>query len=310
MDLRQLRYFAALADCRSFCRAADVVGLSQPAFSRSIQSLEQSLDCQLVDRSSREFGLTGQGELVRQHAQRLLAGARALHNELSQYNGLSAGELRFGSGPYPALQLVPEALADFIRAHPAINVGFEVNHWEYLAERLKEQQLEFFVADARHFIDDPRYLVKLMRPRRGRFFCRREHPLCERTDLSLADLLSFPVVGTKMPAAIRKILGGVLGKEEFRPSVECDHFDAILRIVERSEAVGVATMEALYEPVQRGQVQLLTLHDVPSELSNLHIQYGLVSRAGQSLSPAAQAMTAAIVTADQRLWPMAEDEAL
>src|SRR5690349_15978349 len=75
MDLRQLRHFVALADYRNFGRAAEATNLSQPAFSRSIQTLERDLDCALVDRSSRELRLTGQGELVLQHARRLLAGS-------------------------------------------------------------------------------------------------------------------------------------------------------------------------------------------------------------------------------------------
>ena len=64
MDLRQLRHLVALADYRNFGRAAEAINLSQPAFSRSIQTLERDLDCELVERSSREFRLTGQGELV------------------------------------------------------------------------------------------------------------------------------------------------------------------------------------------------------------------------------------------------------
>ena len=142
MDLRQLRHLVALADYRSFGRAAEAINLSQPAFSRSIQTLERDLDCLLVERSSREFRLTGQGELVLQHARRLLAGSQALHNEITQYNGLTGGELRFGCGPYPAQLLVPEALAQFIQAHPAIRISFHQGDWEQLALWLREQQIE------------------------------------------------------------------------------------------------------------------------------------------------------------------------
>ena len=144
MDLRQLRHLVALADCRNFGRAAEAINLSQPAFSRSIQTLERDLGCELVERSSREFRLTGQGELVLQHARRLLAGSQALHNELTQYNGLTGGELQFGCGPYPAQVLVPEALADFIDAHPAIRTRFHQGDWQQLSLWLREQQIEFF----------------------------------------------------------------------------------------------------------------------------------------------------------------------
>jgi DNA-binding transcriptional LysR family regulator len=301
MDLRQLRHLVALADYRNFGRAAQAINLSQPAFSRSIQTLERDLDCQLVERSSREFRLTGQGELVLQHARRLLAGSLALHNELTQYNGLTGGELRFGCGPYPAQLLVPEALAEFIQAHPAIRISFPQGDWVQLALWLREQQIEFLVADARYFTGDPQYQVQLLRPRRGRFFCRTDHPLAKRKNLSLRALLDFAVVGTRIPPMIRKILADAQGEPDFNPTVECAQFDAICRVVRRSDAVGIATMEALAEQVEQGLIQLLNFVDAPSDDPGLRLHYGIVSRVGYSLTPAAQAMIDAIVRVDERL---------
>lgn len=301
MDLRQLRHLVALADYRSFVRAAEAINLSQPAFSRSIQTLERDLDCALVERSSREFRLTGQGQLVLQHARRLLAGSQALHNELMQYNGLTGGELHFGCGPYPAQLLVPEALADFISAHPAIRTSFHQGDWEQLATWLKEQQIEFLVADARYFTADPQYHVQLLRPRRGRFFCRTGHPLARSKHLALRALLDYPVVGTRIPPMIRKILADVQGEADFRTSVECAQFDAIRRVVMRSDAVGIATVEALSELEAKGEISLLSFNDVPADDPGLHLHYGVVSRAGHSLTPAAQAMVDAIVAVDARL---------
>jgi DNA-binding transcriptional LysR family regulator len=301
MDLRQLRHLVALADYRSFGRAAEAINLSQPAFSRSIQTLERDLDCALVERSSREFRLTGQGELVLQHARRLLAGSQALHNELTQYNGLTGGELQFGSGPYPAQLLVPEALAEFIQAHPAIRTRFHLGDWEQLALWLREQQIEFLVADARYFTGDPQYQVQLLRPRQGRFFCRIDHPLAGREDLPLRALLDYAVVGTRIPPMIRKILADVQGEPDFNPSVECAQFDAIRRVVMNSDAVGIATLEALTELVDLKLIRLLDFVDVPRNDPGLQLHYGIVSRAGYSMTPAALAMVDAIRKVDQRL---------
>lgn len=301
MEFRQLRHLAALADFQNFQRAADAIGLSQSALSRSIQSLERDLDCELVDRQSRDFRLTGQGELVLQHARRLLAGSRSLRNELEQYNGLNAGELRFGCGPYPAQLLVPEAMADFIRAHPAIDVGFLMGDWEQMTQLLKEEQVEFFIGDARNFAGDPDYQVRWMEFRAGRFFCRTEHPLAGRPGLKLADLLDYPRVGTRIPSPLRKVLAEVLGERDFHMNIECAQFAAILHIVARSDAVGLAAVEALHEPVRRGEVALLQVVDVPQDRPELRLHYGIVSRAGYGLSPAAQAMVEAILAADRRL---------
>lgn len=301
MELRQLKHLTALADFRNFQRAADAVGLSQSALSRSIQALERDLDCELVDRQSREFRFTSQGELVLQHARRVLAGTRSLRNELAQYNGLNAGELRFGCGPYPAQFLVPEAMADFIRAHPAIDVGFLMGDWEQMAQLLKEEQVEFFIGDARNFAGDPEYQVRWMDLRPGRFFCRPGHPLTEIESLKLAALLDYPRVGTRIPPPLRKVLAEVIGERDFHMNVECAQFAAILHIVGRSDAVGLAAVEALHDPVQRGEVAILQIADVPQDRPELRLHYGIVSRAGYGLSPAAQAMVEAILAADQRL---------
>lgn len=55
MDLRQLRYFIALTEHRSFVRAAEAMGITQPAFSRAIQGLEQTLGCPLSTAPARPF---------------------------------------------------------------------------------------------------------------------------------------------------------------------------------------------------------------------------------------------------------------
>jgi DNA-binding transcriptional LysR family regulator len=255
----------------------------------------------LVERSSREFRLTGQGELVLQHARRLLAGSQALHNELTQYNGLTGGELQFGCGPYPAQVLVPEALAEFIQAHPAIRTRFHQGDWQQLSLWLREQQIEFLVADARYFIGDPQYQVQLLRTRPGRFFCRAGHPLAGQKNLKLRALLDYPVVGTRIPPMIRKILADVLGEPDFNPGVECAQFDAIQRVVLRSDAVGLATLEALREQVDQGLIHLLEFIDVPRDDPALHLSYGIVTRVGYSMTPAARAMVEAILNVDQRL---------
>jgi DNA-binding transcriptional LysR family regulator len=224
-----------------------------------------------------------------------------LHNELTQYNGLTGGELHFGSGPYPAQLLVPEALAEFIQAHPAIRTSFHLGDWEQLALWLREQQIEFLVADARYFTGDPQYQVQLLRPRRGRFFCRAGHPLASRENLSLRALLDYAVVGTRMPPMIRKILADVQDEPDFNPSVECAQFDAIRRVVMHSDAVGIATMEALAELAVQGHIHLLDFADIPRDDPGLQLHYGIVSRPGHSLTPAALAMVEAIRVVDQRL---------
>ena len=77
MELKSLRHFVALVEHQGFARAGEAIGLSQPALSRSIQTLEQRLGCDLINRGGKGVELTPQGQLVLEHAQRLLAGCSA-----------------------------------------------------------------------------------------------------------------------------------------------------------------------------------------------------------------------------------------
>lgn len=300
MDLRQLRNLVALVEQGSFVRAADAVCLSQPAFSRSIQTLERDLGCPLVDREGRELRLTGQGQLVLQHARRLLAAARALHNEVAQFNGLSAGSLAFGCGPAPAFQLVPDAIAAFIGRYPKIRLDFRVDNWERLAEQLKAEEIEFFVADIRRFSHESYYQVQALRERRGCFFCRRGHPLDGAAEPSLDELAAYPLLAPRLPAQMRQGLARLSGREDFGLSLECEHFSSLLRIVEQSDAIGMAPTDVLEPYWLRGQLRRLSLRELPQDLPELLLRYGVVSRAGYALSPAAQAMVAALLEIDQR----------
>ncbi|MBG4654726.1 LysR family transcriptional regulator, partial [Pseudomonas aeruginosa] len=133
MDLRQLRYFIALAEHRSFVRAADAMGITQPAFSRSIQGLEQELGCQLVDRGSKDLRPTPEGQVVLQHALSLVQGSANLIHEIAQLNKLDAGELRFGSGPAPAPPLVPAPGAPIINPPPRGPISQALDNREKLS---------------------------------------------------------------------------------------------------------------------------------------------------------------------------------
>lgn len=300
MDLRQLRYFLALIEQRSFVRAADAMGITQPAFSRSIQGLEHELGCQLVDRGSKDLRPTPEGQVVLQHALSLVRGASNLTNEINQMTKLDAGELRFGCGPALAARLVPDALLQFMQQYPRIRTQFEVNHWEDLSRSLSRDEIEFFLADIRQFEADPSFQTRPLTPRAGLFFCRAGHPLLAKESLSTNDLFDYPLVATRIPMGARKVLANLSGKADFDLHLECEQFPLLEQIVRRSDAIGIATHEALEQALARGEVVQLHLRNLPHNLDSLSARCGIVTRTGYRLSPAARAMIELLVGLDRQ----------
>lgn len=294
-DLRQLRHFVALAEHSHFARAAEAVHLSQPALSRSIQALESSLGCNLVDRHSRGISLTAHGELVLEHARRLLAGSRALSNAVSQLANLQTGELRLGCGPYPAARLLPRALGRLAQRYPRVRVELQIANWKELRDSLLNDAIELFVADSRELLTDPLLCVEVLQPHAGVLFCRPGHPLLQRRALGLGDLLDYPLAGTQLPQAVEQNLRALSGREQ-PLSIQCDNFMLLKTLVADSDVLSVAPWDVVAEDIQAGRLAALPLQaGVLSEQS----AYGLVSRAGHSLSPAAQAMRAEILAEER-----------
>ncbi|MDH0185838.1 LysR family transcriptional regulator [Pseudomonas sp. WS 5018] len=294
-DLRQLRHFVALAEHGHFARAAEAVHLSQPALSRSIQALENSLDCRLVDRHSRGISLTAHGQLVLEHARRLLAGSRSLHNAVAQLGNLQLGELRLGAGPFPAARLVPRAIGRLTREHPRIRVELSIDDWRSLRLRLLDEHLELFIADIRELQEDPLLAVEPLQPHAGVLFCRPGHPLLAQAPLNASALAQLAFAGTQLPEAVEASLRQFSGREQ-PLNIRCDNFMVLKALVAQSDVVSLAPWDVIAEDVEHGRLALLPLtQDVPRQQS----AYGVVSRAGHSLSPAAQVLLAALREEDR-----------
>ena len=122
MELSQLETFLAVAEERSFSRAAVRLHRTQPAVSQVIRKLEASLGETLFDRAARDGSLTASGELLRDYAQRLLALRREATSALDELKSLERGRLQLAANEYTCMYLLP-AIDEFRRQFPEIGIS-------------------------------------------------------------------------------------------------------------------------------------------------------------------------------------------
>ena len=120
--LRQLTCLAALAETRSFRRAAERVGVSQPSFSAQIKALEDALALALVERRSSGAELTPVGRDVLHRAQAVLDAARELDAFARSAQKRLSGRIRLGVSPTVGPYLLPEVVAQLHRSHPDLRL--------------------------------------------------------------------------------------------------------------------------------------------------------------------------------------------
>lgn len=167
VSLRLLRHARAVAEHRNYARAAQAVGISQPALSRSIQELEQLLGLQLFERGRGGALLTNAGEVFLSHSIHVLARSDDLAREMRLLQNLDSGELRIGAGSYPSEMFVDQAVARLVREHPAARLNVVKDNWAGLLAQLRRRDLDFIIALAHTLGDDPDLHITQMRFHQG-----------------------------------------------------------------------------------------------------------------------------------------------
>jgi DNA-binding transcriptional LysR family regulator len=148
MDTRALQAFCAVVERKSFSQAAERLGVTQPAVSLQVRSLEERLGHKLIDRSGRRVEPTEAGERLYRNAQRLLAAEAQLLAELDEEDGELTGRLAIGASTGPGAHLVPLLICEFARQHPALQVALTIADTQAVSEQVADRALELGVVGA------------------------------------------------------------------------------------------------------------------------------------------------------------------
>ncbi|MBS0452644.1 MAG: LysR family transcriptional regulator [Proteobacteria bacterium] len=288
MNLKQLTHLLALADQGSFGRAADAVHLSQPALSRSIDSLEELLGARLVDRAYGRVHFTAAGELVLARARELVAGMHQVKHDLALLKGLAIGTLNVGLGPFAAGMLGRPVIAQLLQRQPQLKVRFEVGDANSLCEQLHQRQIELFIADTRELKKQPGLAIKKLPNLAVSLFVVEGHPLLSRgAAMSLDEAMEFPMASPQLPAAVTAMFDALTKRSDREVfNVQCDDLSTLLHFAATAQAVVLAPDLAVEATSAVPLVRLPV-----KKLSAMHTHYSLVMQANRTLSPAALAFS-------------------
>jgi DNA-binding transcriptional LysR family regulator len=204
MDTKQLAAFCAVVERRSFSQAADQLGVTQPAVSLQIRSLEQRLGQQLLDRSGRRVEPTEAGMRLYRGAQRLLALEEQVLTELGdEAEGELTGRLEIGASTGPGGSVLPVLLGEFQRLHPEVHVALTVSDTHTVVDQVARRELELGVVGAagrqRGLSFEPFYRDEVV------LAVPAGHPRAGRS-LSLDELKTEPLVLMQDGAGIRQMI--------------------------------------------------------------------------------------------------------
>jgi DNA-binding transcriptional LysR family regulator len=281
-DLNDLLAFRAVAELTNFRRAAESVHLSQPAFSRRIDKLEQALGVRLLERTTRRVTLTAVGRDFERKVRELLD---ELDITLLGIRGVAAtrmGEVTVACVPSTVYYYLSRVIRLYHERSPKVRVRvYDAGANEALAAVSRGEAdfgLNFMGAQEGDL--DFRPLVE------ERFVaaCRRDHPVARMKRVSWSQLRDHDFISVSRSSGNRVLLDQALAGVPERPIAiyEAQHVTAALGLVEAG--LGVAAVPAMAMP---GADHPL-LVSVPLVEPVVTRKIGLIRRRGRSLSPAAQ----------------------
>jgi LysR family transcriptional regulator, transcriptional activator of the cysJI operon len=208
MDTRQLASFCAVVDHQSFSLAAEQLGVTQPAVSLQIRSLEKRLGRRLLDRSGRRVEPTEAGLRLYRSAQRMLALEEQLVEEVADASdGELAGKLEIGASTGPGGSVVPLLLCEFQGVNPSVRVSLTVSDTQTIVDQVAGRELAVGIVGAarrhRGVTFEPLFRDEVV------LACPPGHAFAGRT-ITLDELQAEPPVVMQEGAGVRQVIDDAL----------------------------------------------------------------------------------------------------
>jgi DNA-binding transcriptional LysR family regulator len=280
MDLRQLEYVVAVAEERSFTRAAARCHVVQSALSAQVARLERELGVTLFHRTSRSVRLAPAGELLLPHARALLRGAEVARAVLDEFAGVVTGRLRLGlvGTAGSGVPLLEQTLLAFHKRHPAVEIAVQDSGSRHMAEQVRTGELDLAVVGLAADQVPPGVVHHLLADEPLVAVVPRTHPMAGAGHAPLAGLAAAgPFVEMRAESGLRLQVDAAFERARVQRTVafELGSSDAVVRfaglgfgaaLVPASAAEGVADVAVLTvgDPAARHPIGLVHRAPEPS----------------------------------------------
>ncbi|MBB5318058.1 LysR family transcriptional regulator [Tunturibacter empetritectus] len=283
MDLVQMETFLAVAEERSFSRAAARLHRTQPAVSQAIAKLEGELGEVLFERSSRDGTLTDAGEVLREYASKLLNLRNEAAGALTELRELHRGRLNLAANEYTCLYLLP-LLDEFRRQNPRIKLAVQRTLASRISDEVLMHSVELGVLSFRP--DDTQVKSMVVYRDELAFVVNPRHPLAGAGKVSIRQLGGQNFIAHNIPSPQRQkvIQAFKRHKTPLQMGVELPSLEAIKRFVEMGNGVALVPGLTVRTELESGALVRVQVPELQIER-----KLRLVYRRQASLSHAALA---------------------
>ena len=295
LRLRHLQLMVALSETESLRRAADDLAMTQPAATKALQELEDTVGVSLFVRHARGMEPTIFGEAVMRYARVVFEDLDELREELAAIEAGDIGKVRIGAVMAPAPELLTQAIVALKREHPRLQISVQIDTSDVLVQALQQDQLDIVIGRIPDSFPALDLSFEILSEEALCIVSRIDHPAAvSPAKPKLADLAQYPWIVQPHPSPMRQVIDQTFRESRVGPPVSIVETSSILTtlsLLRDSDMLAV-----LPTTVANYYVAMGTMNALPTPLRGRLAPYGLILRKNRRVRPATQLVIDAIRT--------------
>lgn len=294
VSFAQLQALVALAEARSFSKAARRLHLTQPAVTQHVRNLARELGVHLVDTVNRRPVLTDAGTYLVERARAIVDAMAALDADMDEFREARSGRLHVGATLTIGTYLMPQLLSRFSRERQGIATQVRIENTAGIANLLHAHELG--VALVEGVLGDEDIVTVPFQEDELVLVAPREGLLGAKRRVHAADLAQIPFVSREPGSGTRDLGYDALVRTGIRPPIvlELPSVEAILRAVEAGLGAAILSRFAVEREARAGTVRMLRIADLPMRRSLF-----IAAVRGRTLSPVQRAFARIVLGSDE-----------
>jgi len=217
MELTPLRYFHETARTGSIRRAAENLHVTPSSISRMIAVLEQDFGAPLFERTRTGMRLTAAGQVLSRQTQRMFRDLDRVRAAIDDLRGIRRGQVSVYGPEGLVAEFLPRVLSEFQTKYPAISCQVHFGSTDRIVEAVVDDETDIGITFNGPNRPDLATMAELVQPLKCLVGPR--HPLADKTEVSLKDVLAFPLALPETSFGMRRMIDEAIAREKLTPSV-------------------------------------------------------------------------------------------
>lgn len=281
MQVESFKVFRDLVETQSFSKAAQLNAVTQSAVSQQVRAMEERFGIPLIERTSKKFGLTREGQMLYQTSRHVIQLYEGLQHQFQELRGVISGTIRVATVYSIGLHELPPYLKAFLKEYPQVNVHVEYRRSNQVYEDILQGTVDIglvaFPAQRKNIKMEPFRKDKLV------LICSPENPLAKGAGVRLSEVAKAKFIAFESDIPTRRAVDRIFRERglEVKPVMEFDNVETVKRAVEIDAGVSIVPRTTVEQELRNGTLKVIEMSG-----AEFHRPLGILYRNGRILSPA------------------------